>query len=134
MATIRSLNSQQKVLIVNENLLVTKVVEPLIQRAGYKVVSTDNALEVYELVNDFKPDIVILDLLISFVTAYELIKFIRDVEFKYIKIIVLTKVNLEQAIVDCFNLGIDDYLCLPLQQQELLARLKRMNKYQVAIG
>lgn len=134
MATIRSLNSQQKVLIVNENLLITKVVEPLIQRAGYKVVSTDNALEVYELVNDFKPDIVILDLLISFVTAYELIKFIRDVEFKYIKIIVLTKVNLEQAIVDCFNLGIDDYLCLPLQQQELLARLKRMNKYQVAIG
>jgi len=134
MGMIRSISTQQKVLIVNENLLVTKVLEPLIERSGYDVMSTDDALEVFDLVNDHQPDIVILDLLISYVTAYELIKFIRDVHSKYIKIIVLSKVNLEQAIVDCFNLGIDDYLCLPFQQKELLARLNRMDKYQVAIG
>ena len=101
------------------------------KRFASDAANKDNALDVFDIIEADAPDIIILDLLISYITAYELIKFIRDYKKKYIKIIVLTKVNLEQAIVECFNLGIDDYISLPLQQKELLARLKRMDRYQV---
>jgi len=131
MGEIRRLGNRQSILIVNENQLITKIIEPLVGKSGFHVQSTDNALDVFDIIKEDAPDIIILDLLISFVTAYELIKFIRDYKKKYIKIIILTKVNLQQAVVDCFNLGVDDYISLPLHQKELLARLKRMNRYQI---
>ena len=134
MVKIRSLDHSQSVVILNENPLIMKVLEPLVSKAGFRVYATSNALEVTELVDEMQPDIVILDLLISYVTAYELIKFIRDYKEKYIKIMVLTKVKLEQAVVECFNLGVDDYISLPLNQKELLARLKRMDRYQVNVS
>ncbi len=129
MGEIRMLTKRQSILLVNENPIITKVIEPLVRRSGFLVQSTDNALEVFDIIKEDQPDIVVLDLLLSFVTAYELIKYIRDYKEKYIKIIVLSKVNIEQAVLECFNLGIDDYICLPLQQKELLARVKRLNRY-----
>lgn len=132
MGNLRRLNNRQSVLIVNENTLITKILEPLVSSSGFHVQSTDNALDVFDIIKEDAPDIIILDLLISYVTAYELIKYIRDYKEKYIKIFVLTKVNLEQAIVDCFSLGVDDFISLPLHQKELVARLHRMKRYEVS--
>lgn len=132
MGNLRRLNNIQSVLIVNENTLITKILKPLVSKSGFHVQATDNALDVFDIIKEDAPDIIILDLLISYVTAYELIKFIRDHQEKYIKIFILTKVNLEQAVVDCFSLGVDDYISLPLHQKELVARLKRMNRYEIS--
>ncbi len=71
--------------------------------------------------------------MISYVTGYELIEFIRNLEGKYIKIIVMTAVSLECVIESAFELGVDDYILLPLKKKELLARIERLSKYTIAI-
>lgn len=72
-----------------------------------------------------------MDLLISYVTGYELIDYIRSKEEMYIKIVILSQVGLESAIENAFNLGVDDYILLPLKQKELIARIDRLSKYQL---
>ena len=78
------------------------------------------------------PDLVIVDLLISFVTAYEIIDHIRNINKKYIKIIIMSSVTLDVAVESAFELGVDDYIYLPLKPKELLARISRLSKYTLA--
>lgn len=121
-----------KVLILNENRMLLSVVESTLAEEGISSISTSNGLEAFELIAREKPDLVIMDLLISFVTGFEVINFIRSIKGRYIKIIVLTKVTLDDVVGDAFDLGVDDYIYLPLQKKELVARIQRLEKYSVS--
>jgi len=118
-----------KVLILNENKMLLNVVESTLAEEGVDSISTSNGIEAFELITKEKPDLVIMDLLISFVTGFEIIDFIRSIKDRYIKIIVLTKVTLDDVVGDAFSLGVDDYVYLPLQKKELMARIHRLDKY-----
>jgi len=120
------------VLILNENRMLLSVVESTLAEEGISSISTSNGLEAFELIAREKPDLVIMDLLISFVTGFEVINFIRSIKGRYIKIIVLTKVTLDDVVGDAFDLGVDDYIYLPLQKKELVARIQRLEKYSVS--
>lgn len=120
-----------KVLILNENRMLLKVIKAALEEEQIECITSSNGIEAYELIKEEKPDLVIMDLLISFVTGFEVINYIRSLTFKYIKIIVLTKVSLDDVVSDAFGLGIDDYIFLPLRKKELVARIQRLEKYSI---
>jgi len=121
---------KMKILVINENMILSKLISDTLVTADHEVICTSNGIEAYTLINESKPDLVILDLLLSYVTAYELIKFIQSTaSVKPIKIMVLTKVIQDKVIEATFQLGIDDYMFLPLRKAELLARVDRVSRY-----
>lgn len=120
-----------KVLILNENRMLLKVIKSALEEEQIECITSSNGIEAYELIKEEKPDLVIMDLLISFVTGFEVINYIRSLSSRYIKIIVLTKVSLDDVVSDAFGLGIDDYIFLPLRKKELVARIQRLEKYSV---
>lgn len=112
--------------------MLLNVIQKTLAEERIESISATNGIEAFELIEQEKPDLVIMDLLISFVTGFEIIDYIRSSNDRYIKIIVLTKVSLDEVIGDAFNLGVDDYIYLPLQKKELIGRIRRLEKYSVA--
>ncbi len=77
-----------------------------------------------ELVQELKPDAVILDLGLPDISGFEVLKEIRD--FSKVPVLIISVRANETAIVDGLGLGADDYVVKPFRQLELLARLKNM--------
>lgn len=84
-----------------------------------------------ELIKTHQPSLIIMDLLISYMTGVEVIKLIRSMPPPYIKVIVLSSVKLEGAVVECFEQGVDDYIEMPLRLEELKARMARLDRYTI---
>ena len=127
-----SKNFTVRILVINENKALSSVIRCVLEEAGHDVIMTENGHEGYEKMGETMPDLVIVDLLISFVTAYEIIDHIRNINKKYIKIIIMSSVTLDVAVESAFELGVDDYIYLPLKPKELLARIGRLSKYTLA--
>lgn len=100
-------------------------------QAGHSVNSTDNPLLTYQLIEETRPDLILMDLMVSYLTCYEIISQIRAWPGGYIKIVIMTRINQEQVIEQVFEMGVDDYILLPLKQKELLARISRLERYRL---
>jgi DNA-binding response OmpR family regulator len=62
------------ILIIDDNLLVLKKLSFYLNKKGHKVIESSNAMEALGLVLKHQPDLVISDLLMPYVTGYELYK------------------------------------------------------------
>jgi two-component system, OmpR family, response regulator VicR len=91
-----------------------------------KLVSTQQGEKGIELVENEKPDIVILDLGLPDINGYDVLKQIRM--FSDIPILILTARTEESDIVKGLEWGADDYMIKPFRQLELLSRIKALTR------
>ena len=103
-----------------------------LEAENYSVnVVTDGAKAV-ETVQQFEPDMMILDLMLPNVSGYDICKEIRDLKYTF-PVIMLTARDQEIDKVTGLNIGADDYITKPFGVKELLARirarLRRANAY-----
>ncbi len=119
------------ILIVEDNPLVLKALNYTFSHTNYKVLCAIDGLQAKEIYDKEKPTIVISDIMLPFLTGLELIEHIRDTEEVYTKILVLSSIGMEDSISQAFDLGVDDYMTKPFISSELVARVKRLQKYKV---
>lgn len=91
-----------------------------------KLISTQQGEKGIELVENEKPDIVILDLGLPDINGYDVLKQIRM--FSDIPILILTARTEESDIVKGLEWGADDYMIKPFRQLELLSRIKALTR------
>ena len=91
-----------------------------------RLVSTQQGEKGIELVENEKPDIVILDLGLPDINGYDVLKQIRL--FSDIPILILTARTEESDIVKGLEWGADDYMIKPFRQLELLSRIKALTR------
>jgi len=99
----------------------------ILERAGYDVIPAGNGRDAQAAIENIEPvDIVLLDLMLPYVSGYQLIAEIRDHhDWQYVPVVVLSGKVLEQDIVKALDLGANDYVTKPFRPEELLARLRR---------
>lgn len=122
----------KKILIVEDEPSLVFTLKDTLESENYDVdVVTDGANAV-ETVQQFEPDLMILDLMLPNVSGYDICKEIRDLKYTF-PIIMLTAKDQEIDKVTGLNLGADDYITKPFGVKELLARirarLRRANAY-----
>lgn len=118
-------------LIVEDNPMILKALAYTFSKTDFNVVCAVDGLQAKELYDESKPSIVISDLLLPFLNGLELIEHIRETEREYTKIVVLTSMGMEDSIRKAFDLGVDDYMVKPFISTELIARVKRLIRYDV---
>ncbi len=115
--------TRHKVLVVEDEPKLARLVRSLLEVDGYDVVSAttgEDALDVVELAG---PDLVLLDILLpGEVDGYEVCRQIRM--SSGVPVIMLTAKAQENDKVRGFDLGADDYITKPFSSRELLARVK----------
>lgn len=118
--------SGRKVLVVEDDPTVCDVVVRYLQREGFDVRATADGLEAVDTARDFKPDLVILDLMLPGLDGHEVLRRIR--QHAPTPVIMLTARAEEADRVLGLQEGADDYVVKPFSPRELTLRVKAILK------
>ena len=122
-----------KLLIVDDDLHLRKLVLTYAELDGYQCEEAENGQEAIEKVNSTQFDIVVLDVMMPELDGFVTLGEIR--KESQVPVIMLTSRSEEYDKLLGFNLGADDYISKPFSPKELMARvgavLKRSGKNHV---
>ena len=113
-----------KILVVDDEALLVKGIRFNLQNEGYDVITGSNGLEAVKLVQEQKPDLVVLDVMMPEMDGLTACSKIR--EFSDIPIIMLTAKTDDMDKLIGFDHGVDDYLTKPFNILELKARIRAL--------
>jgi DNA-binding response OmpR family regulator len=113
-----------RVLIIDDDLNMTGVLEVALREAGYDVFSSNSSIRGVELVQPRKPEVVILDLIMPEMDGWATCRAIR--ETSQVPILILSVINKPDLIARALDEGADDYLVKPVPLNVLVARLKTL--------
>jgi len=117
----------KKVLIVDDEANIVTALDYLLSRSGYEVRSASNGEEALRQVQDFAPDLVLLDVMIPRKSGYDVCQRIRErPEWSGIKIMILSAKGREAEISKGLALGADQYITKPFSNAELVARIGQL--------
>ncbi|RLP28108.1 response regulator transcription factor [Mesorhizobium sp. YM1C-6-2] len=116
-------NSSVKILIVDDEPPIRKLLRVGLTTEGYSVVETGNARDAVDRIRDERPDLVLLDLGLPDMPGHDLLEKWRG-ELLEQPIIILSSRTDEAGIVRALELGADDYVTKPFGMKELVARIR----------
>jgi type II secretory ATPase GspE/PulE/Tfp pilus assembly ATPase PilB-like protein/CheY-like chemotaxis protein len=115
----------RKVLLVDDEDSLRKVVKDLLERDGYDVAEARDGVQALDQVDRVGPDIIVLDLNMPGLDGYGVLSHLRSRPATAdIPVIVLTAKGDEDNEVRVFELGADDFLTKPFRARALSARLE----------
>jgi DNA-binding response OmpR family regulator len=114
-----------RILIAEDDDLMLKTLEFRLKRDGHEVIIARDGREALEKVDEFKPDLVITDIMMPYLSGLEIIGSIRQKYPNKIPIIILSGMGQEDVVLEAFQLGADDYITKPFSPNELSVRIKR---------
>jgi DNA-binding response OmpR family regulator len=125
--TLPAFTPLAKALLVDDDEDTAYLIRLLLLRDGFIVYTAANGRDAKEFIESSKPtDIVITDLMLPYVSGFELITQIReDRQWKDVPLIVLSGKVTERDAVRALDMGANDYVTKPYNPQELSARIKR---------
>ena len=113
---------RHKVLIVDDELHIRRLIHAALARADYAIVEAENARAALEMLRDERPDIVLLDLGLPDRDGLELVPLVKRQSDT--TLIVVSARDATDQKVAALDLGADDYLTKPFDTDELLARVR----------
>lgn len=110
------------ILIAEDDNDIVKLLKLYLESSGYRVLTVDNGLSAFELIQNEQIDLAVVDIMMPKMDGYELIKKTREV--KNIPILILSAKNQDTDKILGLNLGADDYMTKPFSPLEIIARVK----------
>lgn len=119
-----------KILIVDDEPNIVLAIEFLLQREGYHTEKAFDGLQALEIVADFQPDIVILDVMMPGMSGFELGQKIRQMlALEHTKIIFLTAKGTQRDKQTGYASGAEVYMIKPFDNDELVSTVREMLAY-----
>ena len=116
----------KKILVVEDDPDVLKVVIFRLEKAGYDTVTAKDGQVALDLIQELKPDLVLLDLILPVIDGYTLCRQVKtDEKLKHIPIILFTGIMPASLPRKVRELKADDYLIKPFNVGELLNKVRR---------
>jgi two-component system phosphate regulon response regulator PhoB len=121
--------SRQRILIIDDERALTKVLTYNLQREGYETVVAHDGQEGLTKAQMLLPDLVILDLMLPVRNGLEVCRELRAGErTRHIPILMLTAKAEETDQVVGFSIGADDYVTKPFSVKVLVQRIKALRR------
>lgn len=111
-----------KILIVDDDENICEVLKMYIENAGYATKVCYDGKSAQEIFMEYKPDLVLLDIMLPYVDGIDVLKWIR--KDNKTPVIMLTAKGETFDKVLGLELGADDYVVKPFEPKELVARMK----------
>lgn len=113
------------ILIVEDEKDTRFILSKLLSKNGYEAVVAKNGAEALEILNEIKPKVILADWTMPIMDGVELCNRVKsDSDKKLIYYIILTARTSLNDRIKGLDLGADDFLLKPIENQELLARIR----------
>lgn len=127
------MESSKKVLIVDDEPDIVEIISYNLAREGYEISTAKDGLEALDKAASFKPDLIILDVMMPKMNGNEVCYVLRSKpEYNDTFIIFLTAVSDENSQIKGLETGGDDYISKPISPKVLVSRVnaifRRVNK------
>ncbi len=116
------MNSGKKILVVDDEASVRKLVGSYLGREGYEVIEAADGAQALKLARTQHPNLIVLDVMIPEVDGLEVCRILRSESNVFV--LMLTARSEETDKLLGLGLGADDYLTKPFSPRELVARVK----------
>jgi len=113
---------KQKILIVDDEPSIQELIRFNLEQSGFETAIAADGFAALEMFESYKPDLIVLDLMLPGKDGYDVCKEIRRTS--NVPIIMLTAKETELERVLGLELGADDYMTKPFSPLELVARIK----------
>ncbi len=113
----------KRILIIEDDVAILRGLKDNLEYESYEVLTATDGEQGYGLIQEKKPDLIILDLMLPKMSGYEVCRKVREKGITT-PILMLTARGEEMDRVIGLDLGADDYVTKPFSVPELLARIR----------
>lgn len=101
----------KKIAIIEDEMPLLRMYHMKFEAEGFEVICAKNGKLGLEICQTFRPDIILLDLMMPEMTGDEMLRELRKTDWgKDIKVLIMTNVSRDEAKTDLSNLKIDGYI------------------------
>lgn len=117
----------KEILIVEDEPGVAVAIQFLMEQQGHNVLIAERGEDALDLVYKYKPDLVLLDIMLPGISGWEVCEIIRlNPDYRNVKIVFLTARNTEVEIAKGLALGADAYITKPFSNDQLIAKVNTL--------
>ncbi|HEY6896204.1 MAG TPA: diguanylate cyclase [Rhodocyclaceae bacterium] len=116
---------RMRVLVVDDDRALRSLLRTVLTEAGHEVFEAESGRSGFELALELRPQILICDWMMPEMNGIELTRALRETALgRNIYVLLLTALDEEDALVEAFQAGADDFMSKPLKPKVLAARLR----------
>lgn len=117
----------QTILVVDDEPNIVIPLQFLMEQNKYDVMIAQSGEEAMEIISKYKPDLVLLDIMLPGIDGYEVCEMVRlNPDWQDIKIIFLTAKGREVDIAKGMVLGADAYITKPFSNTKIVNKVKEL--------
>ena len=110
------------IMVVDDEQTIRSLIKRILEREGFGVIVANNGRSALNLLEEHRPDLTILDIMMPELDGFQALSLIR--QRSNIPVIILTAMQEVTTLCDTLGLGADDYIRKPFNNNELLARIR----------
>ena len=112
------------ILVVDDDKTDLLLIKRTVEKMGHRVLTAENGKTGFELVKAEKPDLILSDCRMPEMDGVQMCRHIKeDPETKNIPLVFLTSVDSPNTVVECFDMGVDNYICKPINPKLLAGQI-----------
>jgi chemosensory pili system protein ChpA (sensor histidine kinase/response regulator) len=121
-----SVEARGLIMVVDDSLTVRRVTQRLLERNGYDVMLAKDGVDALRQLQDARPDVMLVDIEMPRMDGFDLTRNVRaSAETRAIPIMMITSRTAEKHRSVAFDVGVNEYLGKPYQEDELLGLIRR---------
>ena len=118
---------KKKVMMVDDEIGFLKITKINLEKTGkYEVMTLSSAKDIISQIRKFKPDIILLDILMQKIDGAETCEMLnKSPEGKNLPIIILSALDTDKDKLMMYKLGVVDFLIKPIEKDDLVAKIEK---------
>jgi DNA-binding response OmpR family regulator len=117
----------KRVLIADDEPNIVISLEFLMEQAGYEIKVATNGVEALDLARSFRPDLVLLDVMVPLKSGYEVCQQLKsDPATREVKVVMVSAKGRDVEVAKALELGADAYITKPFSTRELVAKVREI--------
>ncbi|WP_209216729.1 Hpt domain-containing protein [Glaciimonas immobilis] len=122
---VQGLRTQKIIMVVDDSLTVRRVTQRLLAREGYQVVLAKDGIDALQQLQAVTPDVMLVDIEMPHMDGFDLTRNVRnDDRTRHVPIIMITSRTAPKHRTYAMELGVNEYLGKPFQEDTLLSTIK----------
>ena len=120
----------EKILLVDDNRTNLRLLQDILENDNFEVITVTNGIEALEIISNVKPAVILLDIMIPGLVGFEACSLLnKEPTLCDIPVIMIADKDDASDLKTAFDLGAFDYIKKPIDEIEVVARVKSALRY-----